>query len=201
MAMIKKVIVILFCIPVLFMMGCTEKASTEDRMAAEKFKDLSEQIEKMNEQLVQYESDLAENEKTIKELQDQIESTFNSQREMYNELHNSAYINKHLLNLLPDITRKQGLIKEIHKEDENSLTIDYASWEENKDAPNDGEVINKQVNIEQVSVHPDVEVFILDGAMLGYQTFEDFELPEYDGLYNLYFIKNEVVLITQQYLP
>ena len=97
--MIKKFIVILFCIPVLFMMGCTEKASTEDRMAAEKFEDLSEQIEKMNEQLVQYESDLSESEKTIKELQEQIESTFNSQREMYNELHNSAYINKHLLTL------------------------------------------------------------------------------------------------------
>ena len=64
--MIKKFIVILFCIPVLFMMGCTEKASTEDRMAAEKYNDLSEQIEKMNEQLVQYESDLAESEKTIK---------------------------------------------------------------------------------------------------------------------------------------
>ena len=199
--MIKKFIVILFCVPVLFMMGCTEKASTEDRMATEKFEDLSEQIEKMNEQLVQYESDFAESEKTIKELQEQIESTFSSQREMYNELHNSAYINKHLLNLLPDITRKQGFIKEIHKEDENSLTIDYASWEENKDAPNGGEVINEQVNLEQISVHPDVEVFILDGARLGYQTFEDFELPEYDGLYNLYFIKNEVVLITQQYLP
>jgi len=199
--MIKNFIVILFCIPVLFMMGCTEKVSSEDRIAAEKFKDLSEQVEKMNEQLVQYESDIAESEKTIKELQEQIESTLNSQREMYNELHNSAYINKHLLNLLPDITRKQGFIKEVRKEDENSLMIDYASWEENKDAPNGGEVINEQENIEQISVHPDVEVFILDGARLGYQTFEDFELTEYDGLYNLYFIKKEVVLITQQYLP
>lgn len=199
--MIKKCIVILFCIPVLFMMGCTEKVTSEDRIAAEKFKDLSEQVEKMNEQLVQYESDLAESEKTIKELKEQIESTHTSQREMYNELHNSAYINKHLLNLLPDITRKQGFIKEVRKEDEISLTIDYASWEERKDAPNGGEVINEQVTIEQISVHPDVEVFILNGAMLGYQTFEDFELPEYDGLYNLYFIKNEVVLITQQYLP
>ena len=183
------------------MMGCTEKASTEDRMAAEKFEDLSEQIEKMNEQLVQYAIDLAESKKTIIDLQEQIESSLNSQREMYNELHNSAYINKHLLHLLPDITRKQGFIKEVRKEDENSLTIDYASWEENKDAPNGGEVINEQVTIEQISVHPDVEVFILDGAMLGYQPFEDFELPEYEGLYNFYFIKNEVVLITQQYLP
>ena len=200
--MIKKFIVILFCIPVLFMMGCTEKVSTEGRITAEKFKDLSEQVEKMNEQLDQYESDLAESEKTIKVLKEQIESTHTSQREMYNELHNSAYINKHLLNLLPDITRKQGfIIKEVRKEDENSLMIDYASWEERKDAPNGGEVINEQETIEQISVHPDVEVFILDGAMLGYQTFEDFELPEYDGLYNLYFIKNEVVLITQQYLP
>ena len=199
--MIKKFIVMFFFIPVLFMMGCTEKALTGDRMATEKFEDLSEQMEKMNEQLVQYESDLAESEKTIKELQEQIESTFNSQREMYNELHNSAYINKHLLNLLPDITRKQGFIKEIRKGDENSLTIDYASWEENKDAPNGGEVTNEQVNIEEISVHPDVEVYISDGAMLGYQTFEDFELPEYDALYNLYIIKNEVVLITQQYLP
>jgi len=163
--MIKKFIVMLFFIPVLFMMGCTEKSSTEDRIAAEKFEGLSEQIEKMNEQLIKYESDLAESEKTIKEMQEQIESTFNSQREMYNELHNSAYINKHLLNLLPDITRKQGFIKEISREEENSLTIDYASWEENKDAPNGGEVINEQVDIEQVSVHPDVEVFNLDGAM------------------------------------
>jgi len=30
MAMTKKLIVILFCIPVLFLMGSTEKASTEE---------------------------------------------------------------------------------------------------------------------------------------------------------------------------
>jgi hypothetical protein len=55
----------------------------------------------------------------------------------------------------------------------------------------------------KVSIFQDVQLFIIEGTNPEYTRIEDFkrEIKEYDRFFDLYFIEDQLVLISQRYIP
>jgi septal ring factor EnvC (AmiA/AmiB activator) len=198
----KKIYTSLCCILFLVLMGCTQDTSTENITITDQLETMSKEIELLNEKLLQYDSELDNKEQAIKELQEQMQIQNSDYNMRINEIYNSTHLNGHLIKHLPSITHKQGFIKEIiDTENENSFLVDFAKWEQSEDAPNGAILVNEKEEIEKIQLNKDITTYIIENAILAYQPFEDFKEGKHSGLYNLYFIENEVVLVTEQLLP
>jgi uncharacterized coiled-coil protein SlyX len=201
-AMGKKA-VSLMAILLLLLSGCTKSLTTSEEKVREDSSVKLEDLDAVKEALKKLEGDLVEKDSAIKELQTTLESTKTSQLDRIVELENKVHMQEVLLAHLPAIVHKQGYIKEI-KRDGTQLffVIDYAAWEQDPNAPNGGKLVNEKEEQELIAVSESIAAYVLNGAAVPvYDPFKEFEEKSHSGLFNLYLVEGEIVLISEQYLP
>jgi hypothetical protein len=187
----------------LLLMGCTNNSTSENDNNTE-LNNISNEIKLINERLSKYELELAKKDQKIKELRSLIESNMMSNNQIFIELSNNINRNEHLIKHLPDISLKQGYIKELVKDAQGTFfIIDYAEWQSKSDAPNGGLLVNEKEETDKIKINNEIISFVLDGASLTLQPFKDFNPKdhEHSGLFDLYIINNEIILISERYLP
>lgn len=198
-----KKVVSMMAILLLLLTGCTKSPTTsEERVRADSSINIDE-IESLNETVKKLEEDLVEKNSAIEELKVTVESIKTSHLDRVVELENKVHMQEVLLAHLPAIVHKQGYIKEI-KRDGTQLffVIDYAAWEQDPSAPNGGKLVNEEEEEELIAGGEAIEAYVLnDAAMPVYQSFDAFEEERHEGLFNLYIVEDEIVLICEQYLP
>ncbi|MCG1023655.1 hypothetical protein [Sutcliffiella horikoshii] len=197
-----KKVVSLMAILLLLLTGCTkDSATSEEKVRAET--PGMEDLEAVKEEVKKLEEELIEKDSAIKELQDSVESMKTSHLDRIVELENKVHMQEVLLAHLPTIVHKQGYIKEI-KRDGTQLffVIDYAAWEQDPSAPNGGKLVNEKEEQELIVVSESIAAYVLNGAAVPvYEPIEVFEEKSHSGLFNLYLVEGEIVLISEQYLP
>lgn len=198
-----KKVVSMMAILLLLLTGCTKNPTTsEEKVRADSSVNM-EDLEAIKETLQKLEEDLIEKNNAIKELQTTVESTKTSHLDRIVELENKVHMQEVLLSHLPAIVHKQGYITEI-KRDGTQLffVIDYATWEQDPSAPNGGKLVNEEEEQEVIAASEAIGTYVLnDAAVLVYQSFDEFEEGNLEGLFNLYLVEGQIVLITEQYLP
>lgn len=192
----QKVLMLLLSMVVLA--SCFNKDSRNEEIITKQLEEVNSEIERLNKELLSFENQLAEKTKKMVELEVLVESLKNYDREGINQLSTLVAMNEKLIKHLPEITRKQGFILEVK---ENEMIVDYANWEQKADEPNGGHIVDQEGDYEKVNLHSNVEVYILYGATIGYKPFAEFDPTDHEGLYDLYFVNNKVVLIAEKYLP
>ena len=192
----KKVLMLLLSVVVLT--SCSNKPSRNEEIITKQLEEVNSEIERMNKELLSFENQLAEKTKKMVELEELVESLKNYDRESINQLGTLVAMNEKLIKHLPEITRKQGNILEVNEHD---MVVDYANWEQKADEPNGGHIVDQEGDHEKVNLHSNVEVYILYGATIGYKPYAEFDPTNHEGLYDLYFVNNKVVLIAEKYIP
>lgn len=205
--MVRSIIFIVFC--TFLFVGC-ERADTQQttwQISEEQVNDLLEKHAFMQNEIAELESEIHVKEERIQKLEDLIDSLtvdHNSQSKSAEIVRNQVYMIDHLVKHLPDVSIRQGFIREIVEEDtESYFIIDYAKFVIDSDAPNGFHIENEKEERVKVHVISDVEIFILEGTIPKYTRVEDFTgiVEEYDRFFNLYFIEDKLVLIDQRYIP
>jgi len=192
----KKLLILL--VSVFLLTSCSNKASRNEERITNQLAEINKEIERLDKELLSFENQLAEKTKKMVELEELVESLKYSDRESINQLSTLVAMNEKLIKHLPEITRKQGYILQVNEHD---MIVDYANWEQKADEPNGGHIVDQEGDHEKVSLHSNVEVYILNGATIGYKPFDEFDPTDHEGLYDLYFVNNKVVLIAEKYIP
>lgn len=189
--------VLLLLLSVVVLTSCSNQDSRNEEIITKQLEEVNSEIERLNKELLSFENQLAEKTKKMVELEELVESFKNHDRESINQLSTLLAMNEKLIKHLPDITRKQGFILEVN---EREMIVDYANWEQKADEPNGGHIVDQEGDHEKVILHSNVEVYILTGASIGYTPFAEFDPTDHEGLYDLYFVNNKVVLIAEKYI-
>ncbi len=190
--------VLLLLLSVVVLTSCSNQDSRNEEIITKQLEEVNSEIERLNKELLSFENQLAEKTKKMVELEELVESFKNHDRESINQLSTLLAMNEKLIKHLPDITRKQGFILEVN---EREMIVDFANWEQKADEPNGGHIVDQEGDHEKVILHSNVEVYILTGASIGYTPFAEFDPTDHEGLYDLYFVNNKVVLIAEKYIP
>lgn len=190
--------VLLLLLSVVVLTSCSNQDSRNEEIITKQLEEVNSEIERLNKELLSFENQLAEKTKKMVELEELVESFKNHDRESINQLSTLLAMNEKLIKHLPDITRKQGFILEVN---EREMIVDYANWEQKAEEPNGGHIVDQEGDHEKVILHSNVEVYILTGASIGYTPFAEFDPTDHEGLYDLYFVNNKVVLIAEKYIP
>jgi septal ring factor EnvC (AmiA/AmiB activator) len=181
--------------------GCVNTSKeTNNVESSEQLNNLQESV---NKELAQLENEIMNKDKKIIELQQELESIRTQHKETTEEMRNTLMINDYLLKQLPNIVQKQGYINELIKNNngEYDLTIDFAKMVEDDSAPNGFHLENDRVEKEKILAKNEIDIYTLDGAKIKFSSFEELIKNEHKGLYNLFFMNNQLVLIVEQYLP
>ncbi len=189
--------VLLLLLSVVVLTSCSNQDSRNEEIITKQLEEVNSEIERLNKELLSFENQLAEKTKKMVELEELVESFKNHDRESINQLSTLLAMNEKLIKHLPDITRKQGFILEVN---EREMIVDYANWEQKAEEPNGGHIVDQEGDHEKVILHSNVEVYILTGASIGYTPFAEFDPTDHEGLYDLYFVNNKVVLIAEKYI-
>ena len=180
----------------LLLVGCTKEEDLTENIT-------SKEIENMEERISQLTKKLNESENQISELQDLFEQNSNSNSDAYNELNSKTYMLENLVSKLPNIQTKQGYINSITIDGTNIvMEVKFATKLEDKDAPN-GFVIEEK-DTSNVKVDNSASFFVLEGTKINnIVSIEEFKaiVGEYNRLFNLYIVNNQVVMVEEQYLP
>jgi hypothetical protein len=180
--------------------SCSNNASGNEEKITKQLAEINKEIERLDSELKNFQIQLAEKTKKMSELEEVIEFLKNSENEVNNQQSTLLAMNEQLIKNLPDITKRYGYILEINGQ-EKFMMMDYANWEIKQDEPNGGHIVDLDGNNERINIHPNVEVYVLDGTSISHKPFEEFDLAGHQGLYDLYLINNQVVLIAEKYIP
>ena len=192
----KKLIILL--ISVFLLTSCSNKASRNEERITNQLAEINKEIERLDKELLSFENQLVEKTKKMVELEELVESIKSTDRESIHQLSILVAMNEKLIKHLPEITRKQDYILQVNEYD---MIVDYANWEQKADEPNGGHIVDQEGDREKVKLHSNVEVYILNGATIGYKPFAEFDPTDHEGLYDLYFVNNKVILIAEKYIP
>ena len=201
-AMGKKA-VSMMAILLFLLSGCTKSSTTSEETVSADTSVNMEDLNAVKEALKKVEEDLVAKDSVIKGLQATVESMQTLNQDRVVELENKVHMQEVLLAHLPAIVHKQGYIKEIKRDGEKLFfSIDFAAWEQDPGAPNGGMLVNEAEEKEHIAGSDSIEAYVLnDAAMPVYQPFDMFEEGSHEGLFNLYLVEGEIVLICEQYLP
>lgn len=199
----KKMRWLLYLPIILFLfasVGCVN--GTKETTSNPLFEQLKEEQEKMDLEIVRLGQENQNQEQKISELLEQIESLKNDQNEAFEEIRQVIYMNDYLLKQLPDISIKQGYILDINLSENGiyNLMVDFAEKVEDESAPNGFRIKNDLEEKAKIQVSKEVQVYTVDGAKPIPSSFDELS-QNHNGLYNLYFTNNKLVLVVEQYLP
>lgn len=187
----------MLCVGMLLVLlvGCTKEEGKE-HTATNEYDNLEEQLSQLNEQLIEID-------KKIKELYAMAESRARDENEAYSELHNKIYMMENLLYHVPGIKIRQGFVKDVNTSGATiTLEVKFAEKREDNEAPNGFVIEEQETNL--VTVDLAANYFILEGNKLHtIQTVDELKkvVNEYDRFFNIYIVEDEVVMLTEQYLP
>ncbi len=180
--------------------GCD--ADKEVYVTAEEITALKENFQR---EMSRLESEIKEKDDKIEQLQKKVDVTDPVKNEYVNQINNKTQMIEQLVNHLPNITHKQGYIKEMIQDNSGtSFMIDYAVMVGNDGySPNNFHVENENEEYVKAIAAGDVETYVLDGTLLHAADRDRFndKVKEYKRLFNLYFIEDELILAAEQYLP
>jgi len=182
---------------ILLVVGCTKEEIDEPTSANDDFEELEIQVSQLNEKLV-------ENEKKIEELTASLEQENYDEMDAYNELLTRIYILESLMPHIPNLETRFGYINSVNLDGaSSSVEIQFADMKQDDGAPNGFIIEEKEVST--VTLDPNASFFILiEGVKISnVATIEELEnaVNEYNRLFKIYMVNDEVVMLTEQYIP
>ncbi|MFY3792290.1 hypothetical protein ACOQFO_11510 [Ureibacillus sp. MALMAid1270] len=182
---------------ILLVVGCTKEEIDTPTSSNDDFEELEIEVAKLSEKLV-------ESEKKIEELTTLIDQENRNDIEVYNEINSRIYILESLMSHIPNLETRFGYINEVNVDGSSiTLEIQFADMKQDDSAPNGFVIEEKEVSI--VTLDPNASYFILvDGVKISnVGTVDELEeaVNEYSRLFKIYMANDEIVMLTEQYIP
>jgi hypothetical protein len=203
MMKIKKLLFAVTSLFFLFLVGCSEdNTETAIQVTTEQLRTMKEEFKS---EISRLELEINEKDKQIKELQKKTDFNNPLTNSYVSKINGKTAMIDQLVKHLPDITHKEGYIKEVIKEDTGIyFMIDYAKMVHNDGySPNNFHIENEKEEYVKVKAVQDIDTYVRDGAILYSSSLEKYkkDIKDYKRLFDLYFIEDKLVLAVEMYLP
>jgi hypothetical protein len=198
--LVKKIIIV--CI-LLLISGCSNREETAKILYKRLIDEMLSIEEQFNVEIEQLKDTIAERDETIEELESKVTALTNQSRQHEGMLGDVARISL-LLENLAEVTHQEGFISIVIDDDTGKyVMVDYATVVPiHETSPDDYRIENDTKEYVKVTFTDDIQLYLLNKDILQYASLDKFKkaVKKDRLLFNLYFVNEKLVLITEKYL-